>query len=79
MFRKFYFEDAEEAPAAGLVPQRGEMQFTEGCQLLDQEIFTGSTLHTSGYLRAGTMGVGLSTGLRTDGSETGSIVLGGGE
>ena len=72
---EFYFEDTEEAPAAGFVPQRGGMQFSEGCQLLDQEIFTGSTLHTSGYLRAGTMGVGLSPEIRTDGSKTGGLSL----
>ena len=72
---EFYFEDTEEAPAAGFVPQRGVMQFTEGCQPLDQEIFTGSTLHTSGYLRAGTMGVGLSPEIRTDGSKTGGLSL----
>ena len=51
------------------------MQFTEGCQPLDQEIFTGSTLQTRGYLRAGTMGVGLSPEIRTDGSETGGLSL----
>ncbi len=72
---EFHFEDEEEAPAAGFVPQRGEMQFAEGCQPLDQEIFTGSTVQTYGYLSAGAMGVGLSPEISLDGSETGGLSL----
>ena len=72
---EFHFEDAEEAPAAGFVPQRGVMQFAEGCQPLDQEIFSGSTLQTKGYLRAGALGVGLSPEITTDDSETRGLSL----
>ncbi len=72
---EFDFKDADEAPAAGFVPQRGDMEFAEGCQPLDQEIFTGSTLQTNGYLHAGDMGVGLSPEISSDGSETGGFSL----
>ena len=72
---EFHFEDTDEAPAAGFVPQRGNMGFSEGCQPLDQEIFTGSTLQTKGYLSAGAMGVGLSPEISMDGSATGGISL----
>ena len=51
------------------------MQFAEGCQTLDQEIFTGSTLQTKGYLRAGALGVGLSPEITTDNSETRGLSL----
>ena len=72
---EFHLEDGEEAPAAGFVPQGTNMHFSEGCQPLDQEIFTGSTFQTKGFLSAATLGVQLSPKISVDGSETGGLSL----
>ncbi|MER2056317.1 MAG: hypothetical protein ABTB30_13625, partial [Clostridia bacterium] len=72
---QFVFEGEKETPALGLVLKKIPLDYGEGCEPLNQELFTGSVFQTRGFLKPGTVDINLSPELRLDGTESGGFTL----